>query len=270
VTESIAKRESLASGVVPTRTVIFDLDDTLIVEEHTAHASMCEALSLIPGFEHENARPVAAGAIREVWHSGPEHALCRSLGIASWEALWATFEGCHPILDGVRAWLPTYRARAWSAALRSLGATDPKLLSLVSETYIAAQLRGHPLVDGASSVVEALATTHQLGLLTNGPSDIQRRKLEGTGLADRFDAVTISGDIGVGKPSGAAFCHVLDQLGARAEDATMVGDSWERDVLGATAIGMSAVWIGDEPGRALDLERVTVVANVGALVETID
>jgi putative hydrolase of the HAD superfamily len=38
---------------------------------------------------------------------------------------------------------------------------------------------------------------------------------------------------------------VLDQLGADPGDATMVGDSWERDVVGARRVGMRAVWIAN-------------------------
>jgi FMN phosphatase YigB (HAD superfamily) len=49
----------------------------------------------------------------------------------------------------------------------------------------------------------------------------------------------------------------------------MIGDSWERDILGALGAGMSAVWIAD--GRPLpdQLDRVRVVdrvADVGTVL----
>ena len=50
----------------------------------------------------------------------------------------------------------------------------------------------------------------------------------------------------------------------------MVGDSWERDVEGGLAAGMSAVWIADgrTPPRAHP--RVTVVDSVVELADLLD
>ena len=43
----------------------------------------------------------------------------------------------------------------------------------------------------------------------------------------------------------------------------MVGDSWERDVVGALGAGMWAVWIADgRTGARADRDRVTVVDSV--------
>ncbi len=58
------------------------------------------------------------------------------------------------------------------------------------------------------------------------------------------------------------FDLVLDRLGADPDGSVMVGDSWERDVVGALAIGMTAYWIADgRPAPGADL-RVTVVDSV--------
>lgn len=53
--------------------------------------------------------------------------------------------------------------------------------------------------------------------------------------------MVISGEAGVGKPSPEAFHLVLDALGVRPEQAVMVGDSRERDVKGALAVGVRPV-----------------------------
>ena len=107
-------------------------------------------------------------------------------------------------------------------------------------------------------------------LLTNGPSDLQRLKLEQAGLADAFDTVVVSGEAGVGKPDPAVFALVLDQLGAAPDRTVMVGDSWERDVVGALAAGMTAVWIADgRPAPGTD-PRVTVVDSVRDLDGLLD
>ena len=45
--------------------------------------------------------------------------------------------------------------------------------------------------------------------MTNGASCWQREKLEASGLADRFDAVVVSGELGTAKPDPAVYAHAL-------------------------------------------------------------
>ena len=65
----------------------------------------------------------------------------------------------------------------------------------------------------------------RLALVTNGASCLQREKFAASGLADRFDAVVVSGELRTAKPDPAVYAHALDAVGARPGDAVMVGDS---------------------------------------------
>lgn len=80
---------------------------------------------------------------------------------------------------------------------------------------------------------------HVLGVLTNGVSDWQRRKLRAHGLDRHFDAVVASYDRGVGahKPATAPYRAAEDRL--PADDYVMIGDS-EDDVAGASRAGWRA------------------------------
>jgi HAD superfamily hydrolase (TIGR01549 family) len=254
---------------VALRAVILDLDDTLIIEEATARASLRSTARLLPDLDPVRVEEVVLGAARAAWRAGPHHRLAVELGIASWEGLWSRFQGCHPCLDGLAAWAPTYRTQAWRAALAELGADGLALAEAMADAYDAAQRAGHPLIDGAREAVEGLSASFRMGLLTNGPSDIQRLKLEGTGLASAFDAVVVSGETGVGKPSPDAFRLVLEGLEVDPSEAVMVGDSWERDVEGALAAGIHPVWISrDRPVPGTN-PAVTVVASVGEITEAL-
>jgi FMN phosphatase YigB (HAD superfamily) len=77
--------------------------------------------------------------------------------------------------------------------------------------------------------------------VTNGASCLQREKLLASGLADYLTIVVVSADVGVAKPDGTVFRHALAELSAQR--AVMVGDSVEKDVRGALAAGLSAVWV---------------------------
>ncbi|HTS14590.1 MAG TPA: HAD family hydrolase, partial [Candidatus Sulfotelmatobacter sp.] len=80
------------------------------------------------------------------------------------------------------------------------------------------------------------------------------RLLGELGLADRFEAIVISDRVGYGKPHPAIFRAALDAVGVPAERALHVGDSYRKDVLGASGVGMAAALLVREgeagPGGA--------------------
>ena len=255
---------------VPRPAVIFDLDDTLIVEESFAMASLREAIAVFPGVDPVAGEGAALEAIRSVWREGDDYAVCLELGLASWEGLWSTFEGNHPMLDGLHAWSPSYRVQAWHAVAAHFGADDPTLAAAAADRFEAAQRRGHPVVAGMEAALSSVTDRYPVGLLTNGSSDLQRFKLEQAGLVDAFDAVVVSGEVGIGKPTPAVFEVVLDRLGAGADGSVMVGDSWERDVVGALSAGMTAFWIADGRQPPGEDARVTVIDSVRELDALLD
>ena len=91
--------------------------------------------------------------------------------------------------------------------------------------------------------MRSLADRFKLGILTNGMPPHQHRKLAASGVSDEFETTITSGGIGVGKPDSEAFDAVLQALGVSASKALMVGDTLERDIEGAVATGIHAVWI---------------------------
>lgn len=84
----------------------------------------------------------------------------------------------------------------------------------------------------------------KLGLITNGFTRLQRLRLARTGLAEVFDCVAISEELGVAKPHRAIFDHTLEQLRvADRERVLMVGDRLETDILGARNAGLRSCWL---------------------------
>lgn len=72
------------------------------------------------------------------------------------------------------------------------------------------------LVAGARELIDALQQAgHPVGLLTNGPSVMQRRKLAVTGLDRVLDAIAISEEIAASKPDERAYLRAAELLGSR-------------------------------------------------------
>lgn len=88
----------------------------------------------------------------------------------------------------------------------------------------------------------------RVGVITNGPADVQRAKVELLGVADLVDFVVISGEFGVHKPDPAIFRESLRLGDAPAGEAIYIGDSVEEDITGARTAGLSTIWVNRDGG----------------------
>jgi len=92
-------------------------------------------------------------------------------------------------------------------------------------------------------LLAGMSGRYKLGLLSNYPdTGAIRESLRRTGLAEYFDAVVVSGDVGRVKPHELPFRRMLELLGAEPAEALYVGDNWLGDIQGAKRVGMRAVW----------------------------
>lgn len=86
------------------------------------------------------------------------------------------------------------------------------------------------------------------------------------GLADAIDAVVSSHSVGWQKPHRAIFERALALAGARAEEAFMVGDRLDADILGAKRLGLRAILRRTEHEQAqVDVEPDAVVTDLTEL-----
>jgi epoxide hydrolase-like predicted phosphatase len=70
-----------------------------------------------------------------------------------------------------------------------------------------------------------------------------------------FDAVVISGEVGMRKPDAEIYLHTLDRLGCAAAEAVFV-DDLEANVRGAAAVGLIGVHHRSYPETILELEAL--------------
>lgn len=86
-------------------------------------------------------------------------------------------------------------------------------------------------------------------LLTNGRPRLQRAKIEAAGLGGCFDAVLVSGELGVRKPDPRAFRAALDALGVPARSVLAVGDREAIDLVPARALGCATEEVDGARGQ---------------------
>lgn len=138
---------------------------------------------------------------------------------------------------------PPFRTRIWARLLAEHGIDDSALARRLGEAYIGIRLPTLELDPSAPALLTNLHRRFRLGLLTNGPGEVQWPKIEKLSLRPWFDAITVTGDIGVYKPDPRAFAVILSRLGEVPARAVYVGDSYQTDVIGAKHAGLHCVWV---------------------------
>ncbi len=255
------------------RVLLFDLDETLMVEEPAATASF-DATAQVAATRYDiDPVTLAVGArlrARELWYAAPAHAYCMRVGISSWEGLWCRFESDGPDAQSLREWSPTYRYETWKLALADQEVDDSRLAEELAERFGVERRARHEVFADVLAALSELKESHSLALVTNGAACLQREKLAASGLSDYFETVVVSADLGVAKPDPSVFKHALSQLGADSDRAVMVGDSISKDVDGALAAGLGAVWVNrsgcSPPPNRADLVEITTLDDLpGAL-----
>jgi len=108
----------------------------------------------------------------------------------------------------------------------------------------------HEFAAPGAEQLEVLKKLKALGIktaiVTNVDADrfeFQRNKIQVMGLTPYFDAIVMSGEIGVHKPDRRVFDCATSRLGVANEDCVFVGDNPDADIVGALGAGMEAVWI---------------------------
>ena len=254
--------------------MIFDLDETLIVENESVEAAFEEACAPAAARYGLDA-PALSEALRrrgrELWAASPCHPWCRMIGISSWEGLSGNFSGDSEGLAALRAWMDRsrFRAAAWAEALGEFGVEDDALAQQLAADLPNVRSRYHALYPETLGVLEALRGRCRLGMLTNGAPRVQREKIEAVGIEEYFDAVIVSGEVGIGKPSVEVFDIALQRLGAAARpgESVMIGNGLRSDIAGANAAGIRSIWVNRSGARADDDIRPDAeIANLNELL----
>lgn len=243
------KRESTQASVVNRRrprSLLLDLDETLVDNQGIGESvrRTCDLIAAtFPGFD--------AMELLEA-------------NTRAWAAYWAEVEKLCWLgrLDGAAA-----SREGWRLTLEACGCADEAIASLAFEHYQQLSREALRLFPDVGALLTGVAELDvRLALVTNGPADLQHDKLLALGVHDAFDAVIISGEIGVAKPDAVPFQLAIERLGVESTDVWHVGDSLVTDVGGARAAGVTAVWL-NRRGTVRQANDLSPDLEVASLLE---
>ncbi|MFT7681007.1 MAG: 5'-nucleotidase [Moritella dasanensis] len=127
------------------------------------------------------------------------------------------------------------------------------------------------LLPGANELISALKGKVNMGIITNGFTELQRVRLEKTGLKDVFAPLVISEQVGIAKPDVGIFEYALTHMGKiQREQVLMVGDNPHSDILGGMNAGFDTCWLNSEnsalPDGIKPSYQVTSLAQLQSLL----
>jgi 2-haloacid dehalogenase len=141
-------------------------------------------------------------------------------------------------------------------------AADPEA---VSPLYLRNLARGTDLLPGAEETIRALKGRFRLALVTNGLADVQNPRLARSALADCFEKVFISEEVGAAKPSTEYFDVVFREIGAPPKsEVLIIGDSLSSDMQGGINYGIDTCWYNPN-GKTTDLPVKYQIATLRGL-----
>ena len=130
----------------------------------------------------------------------------------------------------------------YGAALRRVGIpADDDTLKRIHDTFKKHYIS--TFYPRTEETLKKLAEKYKLALISNTMSDQPREMLEETGLDGLFEIIICSRDLGIRKPNPAIFEYVMDRVGVLPGETVHVGDSVEADMEGASASGITPIWI---------------------------
>lgn len=122
--------------------------------------------------------------------------------------------------------------------LQAVGVHDLNLSKRFSEDFFAIVPTKKKLMPYTKEILDYLAPTYNLYILSNGFRELQSKKMKASGIDGYFKKIILSEDIGVMKPYPEIFHFALSATQSELRESIMIGDNWKADITGAKGVGM--------------------------------
>ena len=214
---------------------LFDLDDTLLDYRKSEQLSFTQAME-------------------EIGFSADASDLFAQFQAINFE-LWRSFEA--GVISGehlkVERWRKTFLANG-------LELDHERASHLYFESFVDRVA----LVEGAERVCESLSAVGEVGVITNGVEEVQKRRLAASGLMRHISFVSTSEAAGFAKPDVRFFEHTALMAKPFSKcEAIIIGDRLEADIVGAMRYGIESCWFN--PGGLANESSATPTYEVACL-----
>ena len=109
------------------------------------------------------------------------------------------------------------------------------------------------LYPDTAECLRTLGKKYKLGIIANQIPGAEKR-LENMGIRQYFDVFVSSAEEGVAKPDPRIFSLALARAGCTPDQAVMIGDRIDNDIVPAKQMGMKTVWIKQGVGQYWNIQ----------------
>jgi putative hydrolase of the HAD superfamily len=205
------------------KAIYFDLDDTLLGYWNASKAGLRRAFELFPVDGKSTDEMITAwGAVFKKFSSG----------LKGNDRLYQSY-----LTSGEET-----RTIQMDETLKWVGVQDDLHAKQLSQAYMDQRDSHLRLFDDSIEVLEILKPRFPLGLITNGPADIQNQEIDTVGIRSYFSNIFIEGEMRIGKPYKEVFDRAADAVGCKPEQLLMIGNSFGHDIKPAMEYGWATVW----------------------------
>ena len=227
------------------RTIFFDLDDTLVDHAHARREAMRDTYE----------------RFRAVFHQIPLDVLDRTFEKVN-DELWGQLSRGEISAEELRT-------QRFLRTLQSVFALTPLIKydlrdAFDIDPYFVERYEFHTReLPDASAMLRSLHGRYALGVLTNGLSDIQSRRLKALGWSNLFTHVVTPDTAGAMKPHGRIFEAAEHVSQCAPSEIVFVGDSHHYDIAAAKRRGWRTVWYNPSSTAPPDGSADDVVRALG-------
>lgn len=134
----------------------------------------------------------------------------------------------------------SFAPRAYRAIIWELAKREQEAFEQICKHVRASGFERFNMRPEIPDLLRSLAGKYKLGIAANSDEQMVMN-LRKAGIFDHFKSAVTAGMVGMHKPNLHYFELVLSELGVDEEEAVMVGDRIDCDVVPALTIGMNAV-----------------------------
>lgn len=228
--------------------IFFDLDDTLFDFSKASLLSLQKLWDETPEIRERYAN---IDAFLENYHANNKH-------------MWELHESGQITAD----FLKGERFRLTIAPDRD----DPEILKLsrvLNDRYLSYLGECNAPTEGAKELLRKISKKCLIGILTNGFTEVQYRKIHTTGLDRYIQRMVISDEIGIQKPDSRLFRYAEQATGATPESTIMIGDNPDNDIQGALNAGWNAFYF-NRKGKPFSSESQHFLGEIDSLTDLTD
>jgi epoxide hydrolase-like predicted phosphatase len=142
----------------------------------------------------------------------------------------------------------------WIAIQEKLGLNDEEMDQLKVDFFA-----GDYMDESLLSFIRRLKNSYKMGLITNAWPDVRYWLEKKWNIADIFDHIVISAEVGLLKPDPEIYFLSLQGLDVKPGEAIFI-DDFKENVEGARAVGMQAIQFQDPAKVIVELKEILHIA----------